>query len=223
MINKLKGLISFKETRSFSKKLFPIFSITFLVIGLSFGIYMYMKDRPHVNAEALLKDMGTIVEIFNTIDKECNILSIKGEKNPINFFTVKDFSGSIVGPLNLAHKENWQGPYLEKNLEFKGQLYDIVQAKDGYYVLPGDGVILPNGKIIGKDIIINKEITIDPELIEKLTYIGKIFITKLTFKIGDWDMTPKQKKRLKILNVSIKELNESIPYTYNSTSMESNV
>ena len=64
---------------------------------------------------------------------------------------VKSFEGSEVGSLNLAYPKKWQGPYLGDNPTFQGKAYQIIRTKNGYFVTPGDGIMLPNGLVIGRD------------------------------------------------------------------------
>jgi hypothetical protein len=72
---------------------------------------------------------------------------------------VKEFSGAEVGPMNLAYPERWEGPYLEDNPTMQEKEYLIVRTKRGYFITPGEGVILPNGKDVGKDKIVLNEDT----------------------------------------------------------------
>ena len=93
--------------------------------------------------------------IFATIDATAGIAGFEHDHNHIDFLTVKSFLGSEVGPMNLIHPKKWAGPYLHDNPTFQEKLYQVVKAKDGYWVLPGQGVALTNGSVIGTDIIIS--------------------------------------------------------------------
>lgn len=100
-------------------------------------------------------------DIFKRINEHCTITGFRSEKDYIDFLTVKKFAGSIVGSMNLANPQNWQGPYLDQNLSFSGKLYQIIKTKKGYYIIPGDGVVLSNGQIIGQTLIIISKSDID--------------------------------------------------------------
>ncbi len=52
--------------------------------------------------------------------------------------------------------EKWEGPYLNRNLVFEGKEYQVVRTNKGYFITPGEGVTLPNGTTIGKDIVLNE-------------------------------------------------------------------
>ena len=95
------------------------------------------------------------------IHKTCVIIDFDAQKNPINFLNVEKFTGSEVGPMNLVHPEKWEGPYLKENPTMFHIAYQVVSTKKGYFVTPGDGVTLPNKKVIGKDIILDQKANID--------------------------------------------------------------
>ena len=89
------------------------------------------------------------------------IIDFDNQQNPINFLNVAKFAGSEVGPMNLVHPEKWEGPYLKDNPTLYHIVYQVVSTKKGYYITPGDGVMLPNKKVIGKDIVLDQKADID--------------------------------------------------------------
>jgi len=105
----------------------------------------------------IAQEVAQLKTIFEKIDASCGILGFDNEKNSIDFLTVISFVSSEIGSMNLKHPKGWQGPYLQDNPTIQGKYYQIVQTRTGYYIAPGDGVKLSNGKIIGKDIILNKD------------------------------------------------------------------
>ena len=58
--------------------------------------------------------------------------------------------------MNLNYPKRWKGPYLSDNPEIQGKYYLVVKTKVGYFITSGVGVILANGKVMGKDILLNK-------------------------------------------------------------------
>lgn len=129
------------------------------LIGVSIFHVMY---RPRYIASAMIaQDVTQLHDIFKKIHNDCGIISFDYQKNNINFLNVKDFSGSEVGPMNLARPQGWQGPYLTDNLTIQGKEYQVVTTTNGHYIVPGDGVVLANGKEIGKDIILDEAADID--------------------------------------------------------------
>ena len=171
----------------YGRRWFPYFTLSFiaLLIGLSFFKLTY--DRPQVKVEKMSQDLDSLLSILHQIDDECSILSIKSSVNAIDFLNVKEFVGSEIGCLNLAYPRRWKGPYLHDNLTMQGHLYEIVKVKDGYYIVPGRGVELPNSLIIGKDIIFTEDLLLDEMLFNdgKLTFEGIPLARKFDFKIGD--------------------------------------
>jgi hypothetical protein len=114
-------------------------------------------------------------DIFHRIHKTCEIIDFDAQKNPINFLNVEKFNGSEVGPMNLVYPEKWQGPYVKDNPTMYHIAYQVVSTKRGYYVTPGDGVKLPNNKIVGKDIILDQKANIDEMMLndQELMYKNK--------------------------------------------------
>ena len=99
--------------------------------------------------------------IFKQIDDKCKIVSFDQTKNSINFLNVGSFQGYEVGPIKLAYPTQWQGPYVEKNPSIQGIEYQVVHTDKGYFIMPGQGVLLPNGKVMGKDIKIDEKSDIE--------------------------------------------------------------
>ncbi len=113
-------------------------------------------------------------QIFEQINHDCRITVFSHAKNSINFLNVKNFAGSEVGSLNLEKPNNWQGPYINFNPMHQGKFYQVVSLKTGYYIVPGDGVILPDGRVIGKEIIFSPDFNIKSLRIQDVKFYAKI-------------------------------------------------
>lgn len=150
------------------------------LVGISVvGIYFGSKQQ---SSQIISGDIQQLVTIFKRIHSDCKIIDFDYQKNRINFLNVISFMGSEVGPMNLSHPENWQGPYLEDNPTIQEKEYIIVDTNKGYFITPDDGVVLPNGKTIGKDIILDKESDI-AKMIEDgvFDYKGNVLAAPLIF------------------------------------------
>lgn len=134
----------------------PVLAIAFFVMLIGFAIFNWRVTSKEYLGDIIAKDVSELASILERIDKECKILSFDYQKNRINFLNVKTFVGSEVGSLNLAYPNKWQGPYLDDNPTYQEKEYLVVKTKYGYFVTPGEGVKLPNGKVIGKDIILDE-------------------------------------------------------------------
>lgn len=147
------------------------------IIGLFVGVGIWQQylQIKQVRAADMTEDLVQIHAILTQIHQTCQIIGFEGQKNTINFLTIKEFVGSEVGPMNLAAPEHWQGPYVQTNPETQGTHYQIVKSKKRYFITPGDQVRLPNGAVIGKDIVFDEAVDI-PALIESeqgLQFKGK--------------------------------------------------
>lgn len=120
-----------------------------------FTMYQFYRQSRIATNHIIVEHMAQLHEIFQKIDATAGISEILHQRNYIDFLNVRSFSGSEVGSLNLFHPEKWQGPYLNDNFTVQGKMYEIVKTKSGYYIVPGQGVKLANGKVIGRDIIID--------------------------------------------------------------------
>jgi hypothetical protein len=129
------------------------------VIGLTFIDTLYRsKDDAGL---MIAQEVVHLRDVFQKIHKDCGILDFDQQKNPINFLNVEKFAGSEVGPMNLIHSEKWQGPYVKENPTIYHIAYQVVSTDKGYFITPGDGVQLPNKKIVGKDIVLDKKADIE--------------------------------------------------------------
>ena len=212
-----------KESLPFVKKYFPIFSSVFLgllFVGLIFKIY---KSKPVFEVSVISRDLKIIVESLNEIDKACSILSFKHDRNYVDFLNVEKFVSSEVGCLNLVKPKNWQGPYVQDNPTMQGKLYEILKAKDGFFVVPGTGVKFSNDFIMGKDIQITVE-TIVADLLKEggaLNYEGQPLALRLDFTIGDWGkeelIETEEAPWIESVARDMAEFNSAMPFTNNES------
>lgn len=137
----------------------PFYTILLLLALAGTTFYVMFYTGKGDQATLIAEDIAKLVVIFEKIDETCDIIDFDNQKNPINFLTVKKdgFVGSQVGSMNLVYPENWQGPYLQENPTLQSKEFQIVRTRAGYFITPGQGVELPNGKVIGKDIILDEK------------------------------------------------------------------
>lgn len=147
------------------------------VFVLCIMLYTRLHYKNDYLAQVISDDLQKLTAVFAKINKDCGIAEIDHIKISINFLNTISFVGSDVGCLSLIHPEKWQGPYLKENPTINGIEYQLIRVKDGYFIIPGDGVRLPNGNIIGKDIIITKNTEIIPLIEEKKTFCYKQWCT----------------------------------------------
>ena len=125
------------------------------------GGVLNSENRPlaakiKISEGSLTEYIQLLAGIFGQIDKHCTILSFDHKNNPINFLNVKNFVGSEIGAMDLKYPDKWKGPYATYNPTYQGKLYEVIKAQDGYYIVPGLGVVLPDGRAFGRDIIIDE-------------------------------------------------------------------
>jgi hypothetical protein len=146
----------YKKLTRGSLSMAPIVTGAIVIILIIITALNYYYRPKIYTAELIVKDLITLQQIFKKIDDRCKILGFDYPINPINFLNVGTFKSSEVGPMNLTYPKQWQGPYLNENPRIQGKEYQIVKTKKGLFITPGNGVVLPNGKVIGKDIQLNE-------------------------------------------------------------------
>jgi hypothetical protein len=160
-----------------------LYTIIGIIVVTAF-VALSMKDTVYrwyqVTAQDITQDLQTLQVVFNKINSSCVITGFDNEKNQINFLTVAAFAGSQVGSMNVENPAGWQGPYMQENLTAQGKEYQIVHAKDGYFILPGDGVVLPTHKIMGQDVTVSGRVAVQPLLATEFTYKGKPLAVQVT-------------------------------------------
>lgn len=160
-------------------------TISLFVVLLAIALWNSIYQTKHVAEEMIVEDLARLVSIFERIHHDCTIIGFDHQRNSINFLNVINFVGSELGSMNLAHPENWHGPYVDNNPTLQGVEYQIVRTKKGYFITPGDGVKLPNGLIIGKNILLdaNADIATLITLDKGLRFHDKPLAVQLPFAI----------------------------------------
>ncbi len=157
-----------------------------IFIGLfALTMYYYAFQGRTLASTLIAQQTALLRKTFEKIDNHCGISSFDFEKNYITFLTVKSFVGTAVGPMHVTNPDQWRGPYLKDNPTLQGHYYYVLKHKDGYYIVPGDGVVLRGKKVLGRDIEINNHTNIDALLTQhkaSLMHQGKPLIVKLELR-----------------------------------------
>lgn len=162
-----------------------IVAIGALLVGLLIftGYYLYKQSKSVIDT-AIADDIELLQKIFTSIDQECEITDIMHDRSYIDFLAIKDFAGNQVGALQLRYADKWKGPYVEKNPTMQGKMYELVKVKDGYVIVPGEGIRLANGKVMGKEIVLNASTEIEPYLTQSagLEFKGRLLAARLLLR-----------------------------------------
>ena len=195
------------------RRFVPFFGTLFILMLTAVMIFNVFHNKPDFLTAKITHDTRVIVNILHKIDASCGIVSFDHKRIHVDFLNVRLFSGSEVGGLNLAHPQKWQGPYLKTNPVVQGKPYEIVRAQDGFFVVPGKGVELPNKLVMGKDIKISSKISVIPMITSggALFHKSRALAIKLPFKIGDWP-----NPRVEGLSKSFREFSTAMSYTQNT-------
>lgn len=156
-----------------------IFSI-FFGVSIFNAFYEFKEDTGTIIAA----DVEQLASILKKINETAGILSFDYQKNIINFLNIKKdgFVGSEVGSMNLKYPEKWEGPYVQRNPVIQDKEYLVVRTKQGYFITPGEGVVLPNKKVVGKDISLDEDAdipTLMRDEINGLMFEGKALAAQI--------------------------------------------
>ena len=145
-----------KDKQEYSTRM-PLIAMILFAGLFVVSVFMLFRNTNYSADSLIVQDLQKLHKIFIEIDKDCKIIDFEHVKNYIDFLTVKEFVGSEVGAMNVSYPRNWKGPYLLDNPTVHEQQYIILRNKNGYYIVPGDGVTLANGKVIGQDIVLGEK------------------------------------------------------------------
>lgn len=140
---------------------FMFFSAVLLLLLLVLSLATYWRQTATYRDNLIAEHIRILSDVFKKIDEQCGIIDFEHQRNYIDFLTVESFVGSEIGSMNLRYPQHWQGPYLDDNPTIQEKYYEIRSTHKGYFIVPGEGVELTNGKVIGKDIIFTKDSDIE--------------------------------------------------------------
>jgi len=182
MEKQLSGRGNWRSSNMCPNVVIPVLSVLLFIFLVGISLWRLFYQVRTVSDHIIAEEVVQLVQVFKRIDKKCKIIDFDYQKNPVNFLNVKTFVGSEVGPMNLAYPQNWEGPYLNDNPTIQEKEYQIVRTKKGYFIAPGQGVVLSNGKIIGKDILLGENADIYALMKDKeaLNFKGKALAAPLS-------------------------------------------
>jgi hypothetical protein len=220
---KVDSTISAKFKRQFFKY-FPVISATVLILLMLIFTFKVLHDKSNFTSNIISRDLSLIKNAIIKVDSDCKIIDIKENKVIIDFLNVKSFSGSVIGGINLANSEKWQGPYIKNNPTIFQKFYEIASTKEGIFIVPGRGTKLPNGLTIGTDFKIdyNSSITEMIRVGGVLEHKGISMATKLPFEFAkNKPGILKTKETINKINNALEELNEAMPFSQENTPSKS--
>lgn len=159
MVAKVSAKIGPVKTQRFARKnwLWIVISTSMLILLTVITIWVYKHQSRVIIDKIIVQDIARLESIFKQISDECGIIGFEHERNYVDFLTVEKFAGSEVGAMNIKNLDKWHGPYVKDNPTVQEKLYEIIRTNKGYFLVPGTGVVLSNGQVIGKDIIFDEE------------------------------------------------------------------
>jgi len=171
----------------------------FIVMFVISAMTLWRSSRLSLD-EVAHNDIIKLQNIFERIQKDCYIVDFERTFNPIDFLNVATFSGDKVGSMELAFPQHWKGAYLKNNLRIQNKLYAVLKNKQGYFIVPGYGVRLANGKIIGKSLKLNQNSDMRKLMQDPQALGSESGVLAAQIKIGSRFMKNMSKKKLDMLS-----------------------
>ena len=174
-----------KSKRTLWANLGPLAVVTVVLVLIIVGVVHLWHQSRIIGDIMISQEVTKLQKIFKRIDETCGIIGFEHERNYIDFLTVKAFVGSEVGAMNLARPDKWEGPYANDNPTIQERLFEIVRTAKGYYIVPGQGVKLNNGMVMGKSLNVAKDDDIERMIIPggPLNFDGNALAARLDFKL----------------------------------------
>ncbi|KKR96912.1 MAG: hypothetical protein UU47_C0005G0025 [candidate division TM6 bacterium GW2011_GWE2_41_16] len=166
--------------------------ITTVILAVLFiaTVWFLVKSAPYTQDEIILQHIKLLSETFKKVDTECGIVGFEDEggsrkKCYIDFLNITSFSGSEAGALNVLYPDKWHGPYLKDNPTIQERFYYIMKIRGSFYIIPGDGIKLSNGKTIGKNLMIDENSDIESMMKDpkSLSFKNQPLAAKLELKL----------------------------------------
>jgi hypothetical protein len=171
----------------------------FIILFAISAITLWRNSRQSLD-EAAHDDIVKLQKVFERIHKDCYIVDFERICNPIDFLNVVTFSSDRVGSMELAFARRWKGPYLKHNLRIQNKLYAVLKNKQGYFIVPGYGVRLANGKIIGKTLRLDQNCDMKKLMQDYNALLSESGVLAAQIKVGSRFMKNMSKKKLDMLS-----------------------
>lgn len=177
----------------------------------------FVMRAPQWQISAVQTDLHRIGAAIRQLDTDCYITDMRVGLHPVSILTRHTLN---EGPLylNLQHPKKWKGPYLHRIPTLQDKPYQLLKTNTGLFVVPGEGVKLPSGLVIGEDI----EWRADTDVNALAASGGSLFYKSgpIAYEVAYGASARKQASGLlpraaRQLSAWIAEFNEAMPFAKN--------
>lgn len=109
----------------------------------------FVMHTPLWHTRLIQGDLNRIAQAVHALDRDCGIKNMRTGRYPLMPLTQYAWPSGQLHGMSVARPENWRGPYLPKVIALQGKPYELLKTNSSLYVVPGNGVTLPSGAIIG--------------------------------------------------------------------------
>ena len=111
----------------------------------------FVVRAPQWQVSVVQTDLHRIASALRALDTDCYITDMRVGLHPVSVLTRRSLAD---GPFYIELKEskNWKGPYLKNSPTLQDKPYQLLKTNKSLFVVPGEGVELPSGLVVGTDI-----------------------------------------------------------------------
>ena len=194
-----------------------------VLMMLGFCTAHFVIRVPQWHERQVHKDLQHIARAVTAMDKDCRIVDMRVGIHLLTPLTQKLVSEHELSNTVFKYPENWRGAYLAKMPLIQGKPYQLLKTDKGLFVVPGSGVVLPNGMMVGRDIIWQAQT--DVAALTRsggpLFYRGVALALKVAYgrQPAPTFATDPLPRDAKAMNGWLVEFNQAMPFAQNETSL----
>jgi len=136
-----------------SRYLVSLVSIVLLIVCTAH----FVGQSSEWNAGTVRADLSHLEEALKNFDGDCGIQEVLSGGHSLLFLTQTARPTDAFAAFKLANENTWRGPYIHKVPVAQGYPYMLLKTNKGLFIVPGEGVRLPKGSILGKEFFLTAE------------------------------------------------------------------
>lgn len=191
-----------------------LLAFLFLVCTAHFVLY-----APRWHAAVVQADLRHIADAVTRMHHDCEIKKMRVGIHPITALAKRRIQPYDLQNITLAHPGSWKGPYLARVPVVQNHPYQLLKTHRGLFIVPGTGVTLPNGQIVGRDLEwhARTDVTALADSGGPLFYQGQPLMAEIVYGESKGRVSPTEElpAETQALNNWFIEFNEAMSFAFN--------
>jgi hypothetical protein len=131
---------------------FSRYCISALAVGVLGACTAYFVTHGGVDGAVVRSQVRLLGKALQKAHNDVRFMQILPGKHSLDFLVASRFECDSNAGIGVERKNAWKGPYLNRIPTIQGHPYVLLKTSKGLFVVPGDGVELPSGIVIGNGI-----------------------------------------------------------------------